>query len=153
MGHLHRRAPILVSPCKHNLAVVNDRIDVKNFARNETSQQVVTRALTKILTLVHLIYRAPHPPTPRTQPPPEGAAAIQRVPRPTPPDAPRATPPQAAPAAAVQRPAPPVVAQPPGAAGPTPGAPPAQQQVKPAAPPPGGPPKCVLPNGQPCPRP
>ena len=112
---------------------------------------------------------APRPPAPRTQPPPEGgAAAIQRVPRPTPPDAPRATPPQTAPAAAVQRPAPPVVAQPPRPAGPAPGAPPAQQQVKPAAPPaaaapkpaaapprpqPGGPPKCVLPNGQPCPPP
>ncbi|MFL4975449.1 MAG: caspase family protein [Microvirga sp.] len=108
---------------------------------------------------------APRPPAPRTQPPPEGGAAgIQRVARPTPPDAPRATPPQAAPAAAVQRPPPPIVAQPPRPAAPAPGAPPAQPAAHPAAaaprpaaapprPQPGGPPKCVLPNGQPCPPP
>ena len=112
---------------------------------------------------------APRPPAPRTQQPPEGgAAAIQRVPRPTPPDAPRATPPQAAPAPAVQRPAPPVVAQPPrrgrtdarrparAAAGQTcrtPGCCRAETGRGSAAPSPGGPPKCVLPNGQPCPRP
>ena len=38
MGHLHRWAPVLVYSGEDDAAVIDQRIDVKDFAGNETSQ-------------------------------------------------------------------------------------------------------------------
>ena len=45
MRNLQWRTPILVHADKDDAAFIDQRVDVKNFARNEARQQIIRRSL------------------------------------------------------------------------------------------------------------
>ena len=59
MRNLQWRTPILIHAGKNDASFIDERVDVKHFARNEARQQIIRRALAQDFALVHLFDKPP----------------------------------------------------------------------------------------------